>query len=226
MKKLLMIFLPVILPLSLCAKTWYVSDSSGNDGYSGAKNQPFKTISKGAEMAQIGDTVYVFAGTYRERVSPPRGGVVYFGEPGKRVFIKGSDIYEDQWSFLSEGTYAADLNKMQFTDDCYWDNANPFKVGSSVTPYNRNIAKNVPGNGYTLGQVFVEGEMYIQCPYQRELPDVEGCWWYDPYMNYVLVHFKNGHSMSSKVEITTRRRILAPHIKGLHNIHVIGFKNR
>ncbi|GHT39630.1 hypothetical protein AGMMS49965_06190 [Bacteroidia bacterium] len=226
MKKLFTFFVSVAMPMSLCAETWYVSNS-GSDEHSGSSNQPFLTISKGAEMAQPGDTVFVFAGIYRERVSPPRGGVegqpiVYYGEPGKRVYIKGSDVYTDQWEELPNGIYAADLNKMSFTDDCYWDSANPFQVGSSATPYSGNIATNKPGSGYTLGQVFVEGEPYMQRPYQSQI-NIEGCWWYDPAENAVRVRFKNNHSTNSKVEITTRRRIFAPHQKALNYIHVIGF---
>jgi hypothetical protein len=225
------IFFPLLLAFilseSISANTWYISNQ-GDDNYSGAKNQPFKTISKGAEMAQVGDTVFVFAGTYRERVSPPRGGtadkpIVYLGEPGKQVFIKGSDVYAGTWNDISSGIYAADLNTMRFDDDCYWDSANPFKVVSSATPYFRSITNSQPGSGYTLGQVFVEGEPYIQCPYQNEMNTIAGSWWYNSSQNKVLVHFKDAHSTGNQVEITTRRRIFAPHTKALNYIHVIGF---
>ncbi|GHU61161.1 hypothetical protein FACS1894160_4110 [Bacteroidia bacterium] len=240
-----MIFVSVAIPFSLCAKTWYVSNS-GNDNYSGNKNQPFKTLSKGAEMAQAGDTVFVLAGVYRERVSPPRGGVagkpiVYLGEPGKQVFIKGSDVYVKPWKRVhaESNIFSADLNQMQFTDDCYWDNANPFKVASSAAPYfrdndfitasegykskDRDYTPNIPGRGYTLGQVFVAGEPYLQAPLVSEMEKQPGSWWYEPGSNKVLVNFRQGHSTANEVEITTRRRIFAPHIKGLGYIQVIGF---
>jgi hypothetical protein len=212
----------------LDAKTWYVSNT-GSDDNTGEQDKPFKTISKGAELAQPGDTVFVFAGIYRERVAPPRGGtenapIIYQGEPGKQVFIKGSDVYDKKWSKIADDIFAADLNLLQFTDDVYWDSANPFKVGVSSTPYQRD---GVPeGNkevNYTLGQVFVDSEPYLQLPLKKELEAQTGSWWYDPEKNQVLVHFKTNQSPKSFVEITTRRRIFAPHIRQLGYIHVIGF---
>jgi hypothetical protein len=216
-----------ISPLSLNAETWYISNK-GADTNKGDKTHPFKTISKGAELAQAGDTVFVLAGIYRERVAPARSGtanspIVYMGEPGKQVFIKGSDVYDKKWSKIAKNIFSADLNRMQFSDDVYWDDSNPFKVGSSVTPYFREFEKNVPGNGYTLGQVFIDGQAYMQTPLKKEMEALSGSWWYDAAKNSVLIHFKPGHSTGNLTELTTRRRIFAPHSKGLGYIHVSGF---
>ena len=48
-----------------------VAGDAKNDGSS---LKPFKTISAAARVAQPGDVITVHAGTYRERVTPPRGG--------------------------------------------------------------------------------------------------------------------------------------------------------
>jgi hypothetical protein len=207
------------MPLS--AKTWYVSDK-GLDNSAGNRTYPFKTISKGAEVAQPGDTVFVLAGIYRERVSPPRGGeagkpIVYFGEPGKRVYIKGTDVYEGPWEKASDGIFVANLNLMTFIDSCYVDDANPFKV---------NVILESPGdNAGTLGQVFVKSLPYQQMNTQAKMNAAEGSWWYEAASNKVYVHFRPQHSPKNTVELTTRRRIFAPHATemGLGYIHVEGF---
>jgi hypothetical protein len=201
-------------------QTYYVSNN-GSDDNPGSRHLPLKTISKAAEVAQPGDTVFVLEGIYRERVAPARGGtatqpIVYMGEPGKQVFIRGSDIYDKTWNAHSGNVYAADLNEMQFTDDAYWDDANPFKVISAGNPYGTS-------GKLTLGQVFVEGEPYTQKESPDDVAQQPGSWRYDNPTNRVYVNFKPNHSISSLVEITTRRRIFAPHKRGLGYIHVTGF---
>jgi hypothetical protein len=202
------------------AQTYHVSAANGSDDNPGTSTQPFKTISKAAEAACPGDTIFVMEGVYRERVSPSRGGtgqapIVYRGEPGKRVFIKGSDVYDKPWQAYSERISSADLNQMQFTDDVYRDAANPFKVISAGNPYG------ITGK-HTLGQVFVEGAPYVQKESQAAMTQ-PGSWWYHSPENRVYVHFRQEHSTESLVEITTRRRIFAPHTRGLGYIHVMGF---
>jgi hypothetical protein len=209
----------ICMPMS--SKTWYVSNN-GSDNSVGNRKYPFKTISKGADVAQPGDTVFVLAGIYRERVSPPRGGedgnpIVYFGEPGKRVYIKGSDVYKGKWERSSNNIFIANLNGMKFTDDCYVDNANPFKV---------KVILDVPGdNAGTLGQVFVKSIPYLQMNTKEKMNVTVGSWWFDASSNKVYVHFKPQHSTKNTVELTTRRRIFAPHATemGLGYIHVEGF---
>ena len=52
---------------------FYVS-GTGNDSNTGSAQEPFKTISAAAAIAQPGDAVIVHGGIYRERINPPRGG--------------------------------------------------------------------------------------------------------------------------------------------------------
>jgi hypothetical protein len=56
------------------AREWVISPD-GSDKATGTAAEPFQTISRGAAKAQPGDTILVRAGVYRERVTPPRGGV-------------------------------------------------------------------------------------------------------------------------------------------------------
>jgi hypothetical protein len=70
----------------------------GSDSNDGSRAKPLRTISAAARVAQPGDVITVHAGTYRERVTPPRGGdsdvrrIVYQAAPGERVEIRGSEI--------------------------------------------------------------------------------------------------------------------------------------
>ena len=69
----------LLIPL-LCVSTLMVAadihvSPSGNDENDGSAGSPLKTIQAAANKAQPGDTVTVHAGTYREEINPPHGGV-------------------------------------------------------------------------------------------------------------------------------------------------------
>ncbi|MBI1897314.1 MAG: DUF1565 domain-containing protein [Acidobacteria bacterium] len=68
---LLLVFVPVV---AVFAAEFHVA-VNGDDRNDGSSSRPFKTITAAARAAQAGDTITVHAGTYRERVTPPRGGV-------------------------------------------------------------------------------------------------------------------------------------------------------
>lgn len=228
----------IILLVSLTgivhANKYYIS-TTGNDLNAGSASSPFKTISKGAEVAQAGDTVYVLEGIYRERVAPPRGGsigkpIVYMGEPNKNVVIKGSDIWKPSWNKFGTTVYYAIPDEAMFNDDCYVDNKNPFKIASSSTPYSRQGKAEVyfgyAGDTtlvYTIGQVFVDGVMYIQKPFIAEMNATAKTWFYDRKTGNLYVHFSDDNPSGHSVEISTRRRIFAPHKRQLTYITVQGF---
>ncbi len=48
--------------------------ATGTDTNAGSAQEPLRTIQRAADLARPGDTITVHAGTYRERVNPPRGG--------------------------------------------------------------------------------------------------------------------------------------------------------
>ena len=234
MKRFIHIILFFSISFSIVANIYFVN-KSGNDKNKGTRKSPFLTISKGAEKAQPGDTVFVCEGTYRERVAPARGGIagksiVYMGEPNKNVIIKGSDIWKPKWNKLSSSIYYAVPDEKMFNDDCYKDNKNPFKVASSSTPYEREgkaeINFGYKGDStiiYTIGQVFVNGEMYIQHPFLSEVKTTERSWYYDQKTGNIYIHFVNDEPQKQTVEISTRRRIFAPHKRQLGYITVQGF---
>lgn len=81
---------------------------NGSDQAAGAKETPFRTISRAASVAQPGDIVTVHEGVYREWVKPIAGGtsdicrIVYQAAEGEHVVIKGSERIEN-WENV-EGT--------------------------------------------------------------------------------------------------------------------------
>jgi len=97
MRKVALIALIALLARTLVAREYHVS-VTGLDTNDGSTSKPLKTISAAAQVAQPGDVVTVHAGTYRERVTPPRGGqsdqkrITYQAAPGEKVAIKGSEI--------------------------------------------------------------------------------------------------------------------------------------
>jgi alpha-L-arabinofuranosidase len=72
------IFVAVLVVFSLSytaqATTFYV-DTNGSDKNRGTEAAPFRTIQHAADRSQPGDVITVHGGFYRERVSPPRGGI-------------------------------------------------------------------------------------------------------------------------------------------------------
>jgi alpha-N-arabinofuranosidase len=96
---------------------------NGNDQNDGSASKPFKTISAAAQAAQPGDVITVHEGTYRERVTPPRGGesdarrIVYQAAAGEKVVIKGSDVVrgwqkvqDDTWKVVIPNSFFGDFN--------------------------------------------------------------------------------------------------------------------
>jgi alpha-N-arabinofuranosidase len=93
----------------------------GDDANEGSAARPFRTISAAARAAQPGDVVTVHAGTYRERVDPPRGGtsdirrIVYQAARGESVEIKGSEVVKG-WEKTENGVWSVSLPNSFFGD--------------------------------------------------------------------------------------------------------------
>ena len=95
--------------------------TNGNDSNRGTKAAPLRTIQHAAELAQPGDVITVHAGTYRERINPPRGGesdtkrIVYQAAPGEKVEIKGSEVVKD-WVKVQEDVWKVTVPNSFFGD--------------------------------------------------------------------------------------------------------------
>ncbi|WP_442483259.1 right-handed parallel beta-helix repeat-containing protein [Aeoliella sp. SH292] len=224
--------------LSTCPSLWaatYVVSPLGDDAQSGTWEAPLKSISAAATKAQAGDTVLVREGVYRERVAPPRGGrpgspIVYRGEAGKRVIVKGSDLWQPGWTHEGHGIYSAHPKDSMFNDirEDYVDSHNPLKVELASTPFHREGKKEsdrgFDGDAslvFTCGQVFVSGEPLREVPFKGELE--ANTWWYDADAELVFLHLGGRDPHKCEIELTTRRRIFAPTKRGLGHIVVEGF---
>lgn len=98
----------VLSIIQIDAKEYHVS-TSGNDMNDGDRNTPLKTINAAAQKALPGDTITVYAGTYREWVNPLYGGtsntqrILYRAAKDELVEIKGSELIKG-WSKEKKGT--------------------------------------------------------------------------------------------------------------------------
>ena len=225
--------------LSLCvgavAADIYVAPE-GVDSAPGSKKAPLKTIQAAADRAKPGDVVLVAPGIYRERVSPPTGGVVdhpivFRSIERHQAVIKGSDVWEPAWKKEGDGIWSGFLDMGLFKDTKHMDGACPFDVPFSVTPRGRegkpeSLRGDVKANraiSYNLGQVFVDGAMYMQAATRQEMELQKGSWYYQPNGRQLFIHFLRDNPHEQVVEIATRRRIFAPHERGLGFIEVDGF---
>ena len=87
---------------------------NGADANPGTRQAPLRTVQRAADLAQPGDTITVHAGTYRERINPPRGGesedsrIVYQAAPGEKVELKGSEVVRG-WVKVQDGVWKVTL---------------------------------------------------------------------------------------------------------------------
>jgi hypothetical protein len=117
------IFLAFMISAGI-AKDYHVS-TDGNDQNKGTSAKPFKTIYAAAQIAQPGDLITVHAGTYRERINPPRGGtsdskrIVYQAAKGEKVEIKGSEVVKN-WELVKGDVWKVTL------PNSFFGNFNPY----------------------------------------------------------------------------------------------------
>lgn len=150
MKKLL---LSILLGASLAAagqRQYHVS-ATGSDQQDGSQQRPFRTINKASAIALPGDVITVHAGTYREWINPPRGGlsdtkrITYQAAPGEKVVIKGSEPVKG-WVSLGNGTWRLALH------DSFFGNYNPYAdliFGDWFFPGRRKLH---------TGEVYIDGQ--------------------------------------------------------------------
>jgi hypothetical protein len=175
------------------SKTYYVDNTSGSadDSGPGNKTRPFRTISKAAQVLEPGERVVIAAGTYRECVSPARGGsgptrmVSFEAAPGAKVFIKGSEILNGDWQqesvsirrFGSAGQDAPPITAWQHAlkGTRFPDAYSPFALDSAPADRSWLDTKNVDMGPYfrRRGLVFVDGKPLEPVEMRRELANVQ-----------------------------------------------------
>lgn len=222
----------------------YVCDVAGNDDFDGSPNYPFKTIKKASSVCKPGTTVIVKPGIYRERIVPIKSGtrdkkITYKSFVKHQAIIRGSIPWlckESETIFINEELtdtitiLRGPLDLSLFTDNSQKDGNNPFLIPQCVTPFGRegkpeskikSIKNSDPNMVYTLGQVFANDIMYIQCPTKEEMYKTKKSWFYDKEEN--MLYVSGDAADLFNIEITNQRRLFAPHKRGLKNIVIDGF---
>lgn len=148
--------------------TFHVS-SAGDDAHDGSAGRPLRTVSAAAARAHAGDTILVGAGTYRERIDPPRGGtaespITYAAAVGERVVLTGSDRFEN-WERIDGGLWRLVVPSRYFGD------FNPYAEVVHGDWFDGN------GRRHRRGNVFLHGAWLPEVPSLAALESGIGLGW-------------------------------------------------
>ncbi len=218
MKKINLLFALLLLCGSLSARTWHVSPN-GSDTNDGTAENPVRTISKAAYHALACDTVLIYEGVYRERVSPENRGfnnrqrITYMAVPGQKVELKGSEIVKE-WTKESKKSniWVAVVPNTLFGD------FNPFEIKLAGDWLHK-------GNDLHLGEVYLDGQAIFETANRDELADSKEMLWsasVDDENTTISVNFGDADPNKSLVEINVRPTCFFPKSTGISYITVKG----
>jgi hypothetical protein len=200
-------------------RTYYVAQNHPRaaDENPGTRARPFKTIGRAAAVADRYDTVLIDAGTYREEVLlahqghvyVPRSLILYRALPGKKVWLKGSDLFTPTWEAVSPGVYRARLPEPLFKGGAY----NPYAL-SCVLDEPRQVRPTAgPDLPETLGQIYVDGEALEQVTSLRAVESTPGAFAVSADGREIVCHFADEQVPADRlVELTVRERCFAHHL--------------
>lgn len=216
---------------------------TGCDFWEGTKKQPFRTISKAAEIAMPGDTVTVHEGEYREWVKPANGGsseiqrIVYQAAAGEKVVIKGSERIQN-WEQYEGTVWKSVLSNEMFGD------YNPYKEILDGDWFE------FPKNKLHTGEVYLNGKSFYETCSLEEVkhpvirtegycrlwpnytepilhPEDTRYQWYvetDDTNTTIYANFQGADPNQELVEINVRRSCFYPEKIGRNYITVHGFE--
>ncbi len=225
-------FLPLLAWIShtVSAGEFHVS-VKGNDNHDGSAAKPYRTISAAARMAHPGDVITVHEGTYRERVTPPRGGesdsrrITYQAAAGEKVVIKGSEVVRD-WKPFVAGVWKATL------PNSFFGRYNPYKdliAGDWFTDRGR---PHHTGEVYLNGKSLYESHLLERVLNPQPFPDsrdraASTYTWFcegDDKNTYLYANFHSQNPNEQLVEINVRDSCFYPDQPGRDYITVRGFR--
>ncbi|HUT29904.1 MAG TPA: right-handed parallel beta-helix repeat-containing protein [Sedimentisphaerales bacterium] len=229
MKRLTLIVVVGLLTQTLAAREWHVS-VKGNDKNDGSASKHLKTISAAARLAQAGDAIIVHSGTYRERVTPPRGGesdskrIVYQAAKGDKVVIKGSEVVTG-WEHVKDGVWKATIPNASFGDynpytdlivgDWFKDNHRPHHTGEVYL------------NGRSLFEKASLDDVMNPKPHPEAVDKEASLYtWYcrsDDNDTHIWANFHDHNPNKELVEINVRDACFYPDAPGRNYITVRGF---
>ncbi|MBE0659783.1 MAG: right-handed parallel beta-helix repeat-containing protein [Bryobacteraceae bacterium] len=205
----------------------------GDDAGDGSPARPYRTISAAARVAMAGDTVTVHAGTYRERITPPRGGesdarrITYRAAAGEVVEIKGSEIVKD-WKPFKGTAWKATL------PSSFFGNYNPYRdliEGDWFTSKGRpHHTGEVYINGKALYEVQRMEDVLNPQPYVDARDREASVWTWltesDGNSTHIYANFHGKSPNEELVEITVRDSCFYPDAPGRNYITIRGFRMR
>ena len=219
------------LALALCLggramaqhKEYHVS-VNGNDSADGSVNHPFRTIMAAAGFAMPGDTITVHAGTYREQITPPRGGnsdrerIVYRAAKGERVVIKGSEIVTG-WERVGGDTWVVHI------PNAFFGKFNPYSDRIRGDWFYPNPKDRI----YHTGAVYLHGDWLMEAASRAEVmrpeDEKDPLWWadVDSATTTIWAQLKNADPNKDSVEINVRQTVFYPDKPFINFITVKGF---
>jgi alpha-N-arabinofuranosidase len=214
----------LLAPLTVAHASDFHVSIRGSDTNPGTRAAPFRTIQHAADLAQPGDVITVHEGTYRERISPPRGGesdtkrIVYQAAQGEKVEIKGSEIVKN-WEKVRNDVWKVIL------PNSFFGKFNPF---SDI----------IEGDWFDdKGRVHHTGAVYLNGEWLTEAVSLEDVMkpanlsslsfgQVDTSTTTIWAQFKGVNPNAQTVEINVRRTVFYPEKTGINYITVRGFTLR
>lgn len=229
LKRLLLPFL-LLCCMSAQGKEYHVS-VKGSDRNDGSEKSPFRTIQMAADAAYPGDVITVHAGTYRERIDPPRGGtseakrIVYRAAHNERVEIKGSEVIKD-WQKVSGSVWKVTL------PNTFFGNYNPYSDPIYGDWFDSHGRIHHTGEVFLNGKSFYEKETLekvINPEEHKASQDKEGSLytWYcesDKENTTIWANFHKYDPNKELVEISVRNTCFYPSNPGCDYITISGFR--
>jgi len=220
----------VFAAAAAAAREYHVSPA-GNNTHDGSAAKPLQTISAAAALAQPGDTITVHAGTYRERITPPRGGtsdtqrITYQAAPGEQVVIKGSEIIRDWKPFLGNVWKATVPNSLFGKYNPYKDLINGDWFTDKGRPHHTG---EVYFNGKALYETHLLERVLQPQPYPDSRDKDASTWtWFaevDDKNTYLYANFHGQDPTKALVEINVRDAVFYPEKPGCDYITIRGFR--
>ena len=216
--------LTLLLVLSPLAAAELHVATTGNDTNPGTQPAPLRTIQAAALLAQAGDTITVHAGTYRERIAPPRGGesdrkrITYQAAAGETVAIKGSEVVKD-WVKVQENLWQVTL------PNTFFGGFNPY---ADLICGDWFEDKDRP---HHTGAVYLNGEWLLEAAKREEVlrPIGTSPLWFatvDKVSTKIWAQFKGVDPNKEEVEVNVRRTVFYPEKPGVNYLTVRGFTMR